>query len=43
MLWYLLNFFLFQKERSRLSEVGEEASQLETRIVQLKKMLGSMK
>ena len=43
MLWYLLIFFLFQKERSRLSEVGEEASQLETRIVQLKKMLGSMK
>jgi len=32
-----------RKERSRLSEVGEEANQLETRIAQLKKILASMK
>ena len=35
--------FQLQKERSRLSEVSEEASQLETRITQLKKILASVK
>ena len=33
------NFSLLQKERSRISEVSDEAIQLESRITQIKKML----
>ena len=33
------NFSLLQKERSRISEVSDEAIQLESRIMQIKKML----